>query len=262
MRKPQGQYEIDWSHPLASGMVLAIFDGTEYTNPKWESAGLKNEVVDGRYGINADGTSYNEILIRDELKQSSSFTWHCNFYKYGDSDVRARVFGRTAKNSATAPWLNYDFEINDNSQSNAKINIINSANGLVSVLVSDIEEGDNSLSGVVGAGTLTAYSHGIAVNTPVNISVGEYAADSDIFVGAYSGTAGQNTGSVVLFAGVWQRSLSAIEIQSLNDNPYQILKPVRTVLNNAVYAALFSTGAAPTFQPVWAKNINTLIGKY
>ena len=227
--KPIGnQWEIDWSHPLSKGLVFFVVDGKELVGNKISS---NNDVslIAGSQAFNGT-SSYLSLGDRDEFSLAQSGQQGTFFTDFlfktsgepihllskqnefacalqvdsGSNYPRLDLFGG---NSGTAPSLAINTQY--------KLSYVWTAGVRQSIYVNDKLHHSATNGNTSGS-------------TNENLNIGYYDFDNSSYLDG-------NIDTAVL----WKRELSLEEIKSLHENPYQILKPVRTVQSLA-YPALFS----------------------
>ena len=227
-----GQWEIDWSHPLARGLQSFYLLN--------EAAGSAHDIARGFLG---DLVSENESVAY----------WVKSGIYAGDSSPQS-VFKST--NSVTLPndstimmlcnpnvigWVMYfgigaynDFSYYGSHHSGASLSTnessyINKEHPLICT---------TSISDTTREDKVHIYDRpvGVASSTDLARSTGQFSVG-----GLDSFNDSSINGEVYCFA-FWDSVLTDEEIKSLHENPYQILKQRKTVTN---YAPLFSSGFNP-----------------
>ena len=255
-RKPLGQVDVDYSNPIARGLIKGwifnqeksgesdIVDGTPPTNdnfpPKAIQEGQKVLSCDGSNGlieinppeVMAGNNNYTVVIrsaadryetghvafvIRDGVLTSGILS----IYPYDTGD-HARVY------------------IDGSTELNGSVSSI--ADGKMHDLVLVVRSSTDKELYQDCISVATSSASGAMTSTPTALGVGAWRDAIQPFHGQIS--------HVYLF----DRDLTLEEIKSINENPYQILKPTT---NYFIVPA--DAGAAPTFQPAWAREANILL---
>lgn len=253
-----GLPRINWSHPLAQGLLFYGYDngaGVGWNNSSGNGSALSQAVCDlvsdaSAYRMGTltfttpavTGTPYGPAFTYDTNNScnfaastaiqaataAGGYTYACAFIKTGSVGQYSRPFGRTANNGASSPFVNWDFEINPGStgQGNIVANV-NNAGGLSTTPNGSIS--DNQYTTAVGklsGSTLSLYLNGAFATSTSGITAGSANSQDAIMFGG-SSTAGISNpfAGVVFYGALWNRVLSDQEIQLLHTDPYCFLLP-------------------------------------
>lgn len=245
---------IDWSHPLSRNLIFYGYDGGSTAGYfGGGAAGNAAPIIDlatsnqtaSRMGSSdtptLSGTPYgpaytynanNSVTIVSTpaiqaATAAGNFTFACAFIKTGAVGSFSRPFGRTANNGASAPYLNWDFEINANGVGqNDLIADCNNA-GTLNNTTHFTGLTDNTYTTAVCtlSGTqMTLYVNGVSVGqafgqTPASLNT----QDNIMFGGASSASVTNTFVGVIFWGAFWGRSLSVDETQMLHLAPYSLL---------------------------------------
>lgn len=249
--KPGGgkRPKINWAHPLAGNLMFYGYDiGGLAGGTRAATAQGKIDLVSGAtaymtgasapnlhasiYGM---GVTY-DTLVSDNIGSSATiqaataagnYTFACAFIKTGSVGANGRPFGRTANNGLSAPYVNWDFEINPASAGQgficADVCLSSSTwattpNGAIS---------DNAFTSAVGTltgGTLSLYLNGALSQTVAAATAASFNTNDIIGFGTSTSTGASNPFAGAVFYGAfWNRVLSPQEIMWLHLEPYSFL---------------------------------------
>jgi len=258
--KPIGQVEIDWGHPLAEGLRGCYLFNDTYDLVSHEKVTLRGDsILDGTGNLVVDSslsfpindgayTSTKSVhngelsVVADITLRSSGLNQQIYSADSNDSNKREWQFRISGTNNVQfIPFVNNS---NDPATGSTALTVGNrytvgcthnktlSTNNVV-VYLNGMQDGVDTKPGSLDDdGALKCIGIRTKTITPTIFT----EAASHKFNYIYH----------------WDRALSAEEIQSLHQDPYQFLKPVKTVQEQA-YAALFSVAAG--------SGVNVDIGK-
>ena len=232
--KPAGVPKINWSHPLAKGLLFYVFDtglGTIVElvkNTPSTISGTVPSVVSSPWG---SGFSYNasasiKFVPDAEIIAATTginYSFAAAYNKTGTVGSYTSVFLRDANNGGSQPYINWRIEINNAGSGQDRTNVSWCTNLNV--------EGDstaktglnnNTYHTIVGvmttvpAGNVTAYADGAQFYN-VNTAVGHNNTNSNIYLG-YGSFVG-----LIYYAAFWGRVLTVKEQFLLHYKPYDFL---------------------------------------
>ena len=260
-KKPVGRYKVDWSHYLTSGLQRAFYMGYDTTTRDIGRVGSNSTVTNGIQEFDSvvfDGSGWincgiNQEISADEYSVTfkgyvSSLATNSSLVNHDSSDsILERVFlTRVDASTGLLTFVRFGAAntVLDDFKSSVAVNV--NENFIVTFAFK------------LGLGSYI-YLNGKMVgfsDSFKDIQNNTTSATEPTYIGRR--TAGGGAPDSVLVGGVnlaniSDRFLSLSKIESLHRDPYQFLKPVRTI-ESAVYAALFSAtvGAEATgsLQPV------------
>lgn len=232
---------IDWNNPLAKGLVFCWVptdvDRDLANDRSGAVTGSLAVTVDQKYGIGADFTETQWIEFTHIDRYSSDFvSATCIVNPDNLTGANYQEVMRKGDNSGTQ---DYDLLINFPSGGEINFNIWNS--GAKSSDGAPLTIGETSIvTGTYDGDNLRMYKSGLEVGTPTAFSgVIEKSTDS-IGIGArVKGTVDRKTDAQIYFVAVHNRALSASEIKSLHENPWQIFR------SRELYIPLIGPGDTP-----------------
>ncbi len=237
-QQPQFKVAIDRSNPITRGLIFA-FNGIGYDAVKdapftnmskgVASGGIGHNVVDSGPLASLSGISTPSLdtltmfaLINHPTVGGS---WRGMFGKWDGLNSNRFALGAVAGAFVLTKYPGSDANLG-----------------------SAAAAGLNSYAATsdVAATLITGYINGAISGT--NPSPITYDANTDDWrIGCFRGGAtAENFVGVNLLSLVWNRCLSALEIKSLHNNPWQIFLAPRSIL------AGFTPSTPPTFNPAWA----------
>ena len=237
-KKPIGGYEIDWCNPLTRGLA----NGLPITE--------------------VGGTETRDIVL-DEVSGITRAVLETQYVRFYQTNGRIQVNSKALPDGHTllvvyAPNDTTSGYISDFSGSDEFSIIRDYQPGYYNVFGGSYPIGGNAansqmpISGV-GVKDVVIYSRSASDNIKGYVNGIKYV-DGTATGGDVTPSAGLRLGSHYVFtpftrgniyaAFLWDRQLSDAESVSIGKNPYQFLKPVRTI-QSAVYAALFSGADGP-----------------
>jgi hypothetical protein len=228
--QPSAGTPIDWTHPLAAGLVFA-FNG----NGNYDAAGGRTPTVTGTVsgstpgakGISPNFTGSGSLNFGNDaaLQPPTAITWGCWCRRTGTNTTYARPFGKTHNNGAS-PYLDYDFEFNVSGGNQNTVNIGVRGPWTLPITLADSTV-PNFLIGMNSSAGFLAYVNGQQVNSTSGKALSyDTTSTGDLLVSgssALSGTSSAFNGEVY-FACVYNRVLTDAEILSLSTNPWQIFE--------------------------------------
>jgi hypothetical protein len=240
-RKPEGIPRIDRDHPLAQGLIFYGYDcgngiielakNRQPTSIDFAGNHNYSPISTTAYGRGEQFEGFHSTYFTRDSDISSSFvmpmSWGCAYTRNSTMPDSTGIFGRTANNGGSIPWINWDIEFY---KSGISINWCYSAavSNTGMVLVSDIPTGFNSVLAVASASTVLGYQNGTLqankANTAfVNYTSGAGKFDNIIFGGVSSSIAVNPFKGMIWYGAVWSRALSAAEAAQLHNDPYCFL---------------------------------------
>lgn len=273
--KPIGQYEIDWSHPLARGLqrfwVHELYNNVPVSGSFGVYPNVHRDLVNGHLlsngeyatgrGISASVLNGEVTLIPDStyfsikpvtpivFTDSEPFTFAARSIQVA-SATRDMPFG--LYNSSGGIWNRWGSYVRLYGDSGSEsLPALTKPDSTITLLLSSDGLG-TSLS------NLNAYQH------ETSESVSKSLCSSGCTFNFLS-SPDQNEVKNNVYWAVWNRELSLDEKKAFSENPYQFLKPVRTV-QQSDYAALFSSGvsaitgtASGSFTPITGNTAGTVV---
>lgn len=229
--KRPGIPSIDYSHPLAQGLILYAFDtGIEVLDlvmsrpappvPGTSSQGKLITPFGQSTFYNSTGVFFNSDTLIRSVTAAGSWTAAC---AYNISSFQGNPFGRTANNNGSQPFANWNF---GNGGANSTTFNWNNGGLLGSFTWTGQQLNQYTSTAMVAAGTTSvlSYAQGALQNTSTGQTVASANTNDAVLVSGVSsaGAAGGIIGTTY-YGGFWSRVLSAAEIKSLHFDPYQFL---------------------------------------
>lgn len=256
---------IDWDHPLTNGLLFYGYDSVAtagWVDTSTGGAGTSAPIVDlvtgsvafrmgtGLFTVPTTvGTQYGPVYQYNtnnsnnfaisavngtaiKNAQAGNWTYACAFIKTGSVGTYSRPFGRTANNGTSAPFMNWDFEVNPNGRGQGVINanVCNSSSSFLSTPDATISDNTyvTALATTTGsnpaAQTLNLYINGALTGSQSSVSAFSSNTNDAIMFGGSSGASIANPFTGVVFWGAfWNRALTADEILTLHLDPYCFL---------------------------------------
>ena len=253
-KKPQGQYEIDWSNPLTKGLIIfnpfnrvagdrAInyfrrddkgYLGTPASQPDFTYSGSNNltwqrgNVLLNQGAENEEGLYTNTGI--DSVDLSVGFTYA----------IKAKIGVFVPQGSGLNTLLGYDDYTTNSININSSKQVWVYVRGTDTIISGTTLDDDfHTIILTYDGTTASVYVDGALISNP---TAGAYreASAARIRVG-FDGSSNRNLECEVEWLALYDRGISELEAIELSNNPYQILKEERTV-QGATYAALFGSG--------------------
>lgn len=226
-----GLPRINWSHPLAYGLLFYAYDMPEMSaavdlvSGAIASSNLSNTVTPFGPATLYAGTARSFSTSPSYVQAATAagnYSWACAFYKTGTAASFATPFGRQANSGASQPFCNWDFEINVSGLGQTQMQYDWNASGNIT-RNGNLTISDNTLQTVIGimtgsgsTATVTGALNGVAAggtsfnNTPQSVNTGD-----PIQIGGIPGC--------VFWGGFWARPLSQNECALLHNDPWCLL---------------------------------------
>ena len=262
-QQPNQHINIDWSNPICRGLkkvwILNSLVPNQIIAPYLKGTTTDGVVAANKYGKHLDfgtGTDgyLNTNLSTEDFKPTEiTITSRCrvNAGSNGNYIINANY------NGSTVPFSLSGYNLGSTTRGMAFFD----GSAWHSTPQSDIRgQGWTMISGVYTSAAvsdnLRLFHNGTLDNSADvtgNPSLPTHSSSyQDIHIGRYPNDSTAFDGDIE-FVFIHDRALSAIEIKSLHDNPYQIFQPRTQLLPLTVTAA-------GGFQPAWARNTNQIIG--
>jgi len=256
--KPNQPVGIDWSNPLTKGLVAVVLSGTHRLDlATGETTSLNGASTKKANYLHA-GDSTGDTLTTPINSLLRNYT------------TRLTVITKVKRTANGGNWsflLDYDSKTTGVPYSPFYFQRHGSThtfdfgvtNNRTVQSASDVTVGEwHTIAGTYVSGETNGhkfYLDGALDATATNTQAASYNDSYGLSVGeAGDGNNGvQPQDNEYVF--VWDRDLSAVEVKSLTDNPYQILQP-RTQLIGLTTAAAPPSG----FLPIWARQRSATIG--
>jgi len=248
--KPIGQVEIDWGHPLAEGLRGCYLFNDTYDLVSHEKVTLRGDsILDGTGNLVVDSSL--SFPINDGAYTSTKSVHNGELSVVADITLRSsglnqQIYSADSNDSNKREW---QFRISgtNNVQFIPFVNNSNDpATGSTALTVGNRYTVGCTHNKTLSTNNVVVYLNGMQDGVDTNpgsldddgalkcIGIRTKTITPTIFTEAAS--------HKFNYIYHWDRALSAEEIQSLHQDPYQFLKPVKTVQEQA-YAALFSAAA-------------------
>ena len=251
--KPTGQYEIDWSHPLAKGLQrFILFDkGISYdlvNNDLGSNSGTPEYAADK---LTLNGNSNDKVTFSEKPyhveDKPSTIAFKVNIKSMTDQygslfSIKASPtidnFFITSTNPAYYPMT---FVPIDSSGDRFDKGVVFPAASLGTSPLG------NNFWAITTNGNFTFLSDwrcykNDSVAMSVDSATGILNQNNGTLIGSYDDSTSHTPDADFYYIAVWSdRQLTDIQIESFREDSYQFLKPVRTI-QSAVYAALFGAG--------------------
>jgi len=223
--QPQELVGIDWNNPLTVGLVTSYVPGVAGVDLV-SGAVFAYEGGASTNAVTEEGLAFKSSPTRAKTNSLPRFQNDLSFLWLGSvnvfSGLTGQVFNQRASYTDGGLTLSLGFVGTSLLQFNAK----GAANGALSVNQSEIGYGINQTRPVAGTVAGTAqklFIDGIEIGSRTN-SVTLVNQTVPVYIGALSNGAEQlNANHLCLH--IWNRALSAEEVKSLSDNPWQIFEP-------------------------------------
>lgn len=252
--KPQGVPRIDWTHPLAQGLVFYAFDtGTGVVldlvgNRPQNFAGTIDPSGATPWGTGKTYGGSGAVYFNSDADirnpQTAQFSCACAYVQTGTVAAYTRPFGRTAENGGGQPYYNWDWEINPVGNGQNIVSFNAAAGSFTTTRATWTGNANNVFTSLL-----------TTVNAPATTAIG-YAQGQSIGQDTTDGASNDNNGDYIIFAAgtitspssfigsvfygaLWNRVLTAAEALQLHLDPYCFLIPAE-----AEMPALFVSGGA------------------
>lgn len=219
--QPQGPVQIDWSNPITKGLVTVIGADTEFVSgkPMGNTGGCTKSIT--KFGVGRSFTSATQFLSVNAPDNflTSACTILSLFNRGGNTPCL--LLGQIDHSSET--WAGTNLWVRSNNQ--------------LDFLRGSVQYRFSSQSEVPSGECCVVVTHnGNYVTAPVAlvnglqmtfslISANPFSTSTNpVRVGALHSSAAPSMSSTLSVA--WNRALSAAEIRSINQNPWQIFKPL------------------------------------
>lgn len=244
--KPEYLLEIDPGHPLARGLLWYAIDQGDVTRLLTNKSAAAPTFLGTQppYNTGPLGRGYHYATTgtqrwatADAVRPVGERSWACGVYRTGAVAGNSRPFNRTANNGNSAPYMNYNFEVNKSS--NPEILNANTFTTGSSFISTPNHTGLTAnaphtlLATAKVGGEFILYFDGLrrtAISAGANL--GSYNTGDAMLIGGSSDTSAVASPWIgyVPWAGVWGRELVAYEGRQLHMDPYCFLRRVRHYL--------------------------------
>lgn len=253
-QQPRGPVQIDWSNPITRGLVDALIPADLVTvrGARTSTASLvQAHGLAGRARVSTDGASAGVNDLYPTFGLIAPPITHFGVYRLTGTPGGARRFLGTEQ----AVSSGYSFAPNGTNfralVSGGSPTVL-TGSAVSTALKCDVH--------VINGSTQALYENGVLTAGPS--AYASYAVASvGYYVGASANTA--SAGAEVYLSAVWSRELSAAEIRSLADNPWQIFQPIpaRTWAMMTGAAANFPLSVSPVSYAISGQSVATLAGR-
>jgi len=235
--QPQGGSQIDWSNPITKGLVLCTHAGVnfvELTTRKQSTitSATQTTTTKGKAFSNSATTYSIETPVNGSFGEAVTWVVGAEIASFGGGGLGRFADKRTAA-SATQVELFYVNQPTTNIQfqrvTNSVTQTIGSASGLsfpapfaaYAVTVSSITAADGTIyiNGVPQSLLVNTLGSGTMLTNTSNYVIGNRTNDNT-----------RNMDGKIAFAYRWNRVLSAKEVALISNNPYQLFKPINTIV--------------------------------
>ena len=238
--KPPGIPRIDWTHPLARGLVFYGFDtGTGLIIDLARGRGM-NKISTwpspqpsyrGQGQLwNASGSAYfnSDAEIRN-VTGSPPWTAAEAFIKTGNVAAYAQSLNRTANNGRSNPYINWGFQHNRGGVGQNYLDLfLTSASTFYDLgTTSSVVTNQFTSAAIVASSSSAAscYFNGSLLNSATGLTIGSTNTnDAILFGGADATTSYLPFAGFVFYGAFWSRALSAAELLQLHVDPYCFLR--------------------------------------
>lgn len=235
-RKPVGPVVIDWDHPQARGLVM-------FTSPNFKKDMVSGNYINLRGNISIDvGSKGKQLSSTDTSDNSGYFSGSPKLYRitnkvtlfwYGRIDALASYAGLVSipsfNNQWAAPYASLG--LHRSSTTNIKIHYAIGSTPKSAEFAPDFDTGEGFYLATINTSTGAAvlYKNGVQIDTATGTGTGSinWNTNNDVVINC-SDRYGYDTSALdgsCYIAGIYNRILSAFEVNSFNKNPYQFLKP-------------------------------------
>lgn len=251
-RQPQVPVGIDWSNPLSRGLVFLANYGESGSSGRNLVSGLRGTQIGtpagkaaGPQGVSTDwtngGTATSEIFTRtDGLSPSVGVTVGYFGRRTASPVSYCRPIAVTHSSGTLPPYISYGVGIND-AGSGADFVSASIGTGSGGYLASTPVSAPTSLTQphvLLGAWDTTSnlisvYHNDKLLQTKATTGSLVYssAATGPLIVsGSHPSTVANNFCGDIYCAFVWDRKLSASEVKSLYNNPWQLFQPIQRTI--------------------------------
>jgi len=210
--QPQGGSQIDWSNPITKGLVLCTHAGVnfvELTTRKQSTitSATQTTTTKGKAFSNSATTYSIETPVNGSFGEAVTWVVGAEIASFGGGGLGRFADKRTAA-SATQVELFYVNQPTTNIQFQRVTNSVTQTIG--------------SASGLSFPAPFAAYAVTVSSIT---------AADGTIYInGNRTNDNTRNMDGKIAFAYRWNRVLSAKEVALISNNPYQLFKPINTIV--------------------------------
>lgn len=236
--KRAGVPRIDWSHPLARGLLFYGYDtGFGGIVDLVSGRGMKAVGTLPSVGASPNGQGFlwnnspAAYFSSDSTVQiGGPYTVACAYIQTGTVGAYTRPFGRTALNGGSQPFVNWDFEINDASTGQNKVTFNYDDGGVVTTAATWSGNANNVFTSLLMSAfdavskNINCYAQGalVASHTYFNCSTSN-TNDAILFSGASAAASVSPFIGYVYYGAFWNRPLSAAEALRLHADPYCFL---------------------------------------
>lgn len=266
---PAGKVKVDWSHPLAKDLLFCAVDGVDlvsghvaklissnsgFAKTRLGPALESNSTSNGGHYYEAssrvaelDGSLEVTQAVIGDIDSTGTFSGIMSVPYFDDSWASPYVsVALTSFNTATRLRSLFTTGSGD------RVNLDTLPEG------SYPNDGQRHMWAHVKNATTTmnVYKDGefLGNNTQANYANGLDSPQSVVvFLSRNQTGAAEGVDGRIYTGCLWKRALTANELRSFNESPYQFLKPANDPL------LFIPGGAAPAFKPYWAHQANTLI---
>jgi len=228
MKKPIGQYEIDWSHPLSKGLeffYVSSSDEKDYADNKPYDAKVGTPIQSGNYSY----FSNSRIFFQNRNPITSSGRTVVSKIRLDNNTSYKYVVSTPTEGGYTLMLA----------ANNAQINIF--WKGLSGYLKLGSSLLPNVWYTICGIKSGKAVADAKIYRDKTYIGSGGHASSPSGFSNWQINIGGRSDRLFhgdIEFSVIWSRDLTEEEYLSFESDPYQILKPTRTIAQEQ-YAALF-----------------------
>lgn len=255
---PTGKLKIDWTHPLASGLVgcwvPGVMGGIDLAGKTAPLSFVASSIGVAPEGPGVIGSSGGNLAMSGPAG-SPLYAWTSGFSFYirgyqgvSDTNSNTNLFSITYNNAVDSPYFILSTQANSG-QTGGTVNVNwNSGGNGESIFNAfpQLTAGSSFSRGaaLVVNGLAYAYNNGAYTtgNTFGGASLPSYGTLPQLSINGFnSNLYGRDTGSTVYILAFWSRALSADEMAWLDLEPYCFLIP-----EEAELPALYASGGAST----------------
>jgi hypothetical protein len=259
---------IDWGNGITNGLAAAwkVENGASVIDSvrgvvlaRTGSASVVTGPNGARSRVDATGACFRAVTPT-HLRIQPPLTLIVSGRQVAAPATNAVIGGCTADDADNSPYVAWGF---NNSASNYGFPSNNGSFAFMDSGFSVLDLGERWLAGTIAGGTRSLYVDSAATPVATGTLSGtiSYSTNSSIGLGEAWASAGRNSNFDHDYMYVWNRALSAQELDSIRTNPYQIFIPLRrsTVITfggtSGVTATYAATLGDTTFSGVAARTL-------
>lgn len=239
--KRPGIPRINWRHPLAQGLLFYGYDTgggviLDLVGARWQTkvpgttlpAPLPSQHGSGFKWNNSAGLFFASDPTIRNATANPPFSFACAYVQTGVAVTNSVIFGRTANNFGSAPFVNWALQVNFNAAGQTAANASVDNGGVDAESPNWTGNANNvftSLLGVAKPTSISLFAQGGLVGTTGGLTVASSNTnDAIIFSGGSAAASNVPFPGYVFYGAFWRRELTDADAEMLHADPYCFLE--------------------------------------